>query len=221
MAISKKLVSPAVILVLGLFVLKAAPGKIYASQYDTLVSQLRQDNWHTYLWNGRKEMLNQSFDALLELTNNRGLDWHIRIRGIVLLSEMSDPRKADVLIGMFLNPLFNWECPAIKTSVVTALGSIDKDPRAVDALIEGMNDRELQVREAAIQVLGRIGNEKAVPFLIKQLNDGSVAIRLSAIRSLGQIKDKRAVPFLEKISDGDQDDLLRNEAVSALTRMKS
>jgi len=207
-------------LFLCLLVLNPAPGRIFASKDDTL-SQLQKDDWHEYFSNGGKEKLNRSFDELLELANNTGLDWHIRIRGIILLSETSDPRKADVFLGMFLNPLFNWECPAVKTSVVTAFGSVDKDPRIVDALIDGMNDREVQVREAAIQVLGRIGDEKAVPFLIKKLDDRSVAIRLSAIRSLGQIKDQRAVPFLKKIADGDQDDLIRNEAASALTRMRS
>jgi hypothetical protein len=220
MAISKKLFAPTVMLFLGLLVLNPAPGRIFASKDDTL-SQLQKDDWHEYFSNGGKEKLNRSFDALLELANNTGLDWHIRIRGIILLSETSDPRKADVLLGMFLNPLFNWECPAVKTCIVTAFGSVDKDQRIVDALIDGMNDREVQVREAAVQVLGRIGDEKAVPFLIKKLDDRSVAIRLSAIRSLGQIKDQRAVPFLKKIADGDQEDLIRNEAASALTRMKS
>jgi hypothetical protein len=216
MTITNKLFGPAVILFLVL-VLNLVPGKIFASEHDTLVVQLGKDEWHVYFSNDG-EKLNKSFDSLLELANNRGLDWRIRIRCIILLSETSDPRKADILVGMFRNPFFNSECPAIKTSIVTALGAIDNDQRVVDALIDGMNDRELQVREAAIQVLGRLRNEKAVPFLIKKLSDRSFSIRMSVIRSLGQIKDQKAIPFLKDIADGDPDDLIRNEATSALIR---
>jgi HEAT repeat protein len=219
MTITRKLSGPAVILFLGLLILNPVPGKVFASEHDTLVAQLRKDDWHAYFSNDR-EKLNTSFDSLLELANNRGLDWQIRIRCIILLSETRDPRKADVLVGMFRNPFFNSECPAIKTSVVTALGTIGNDEWVVDALIDGMNDRELQVREAAVQALGRLQNEKAVPFLIKKLSDRSFSIRISAVKSLGQIKDQKAIPFLKDIADHDPDDLIRNEATLALNKMK-
>jgi hypothetical protein len=220
MKINDKLFGPVVILFLGFLVLNPVPAKIFAADQDALVAQLRKDEWHGYFSHDR-EKLNTSFDSLLELANNRGLDWRIRIRGIILLSETSDPRKADVLVGMFRDPFFNSECPAIKTNIVRALGATDNDQRAVDALIDGMNDQELQVREAAIQALGRLGNKKAVPFLIRKLSDRNFSIRISAIRSLGQIKDREVIPFLKDIADGDQDSLIRNEATLALNRMKS
>jgi hypothetical protein len=219
MRITRKLFGPAVILFLGFLVLNSVPGKVFASEHDTLVAQLRKDKWHAH-FSSDGEKLDKSFDSLLELANNRGLDWQIRIRCIILLSETSNPRRADVLVGMFRNPFFNSVCPAIKTSVVTALGTIDNDERVVDALIDGMNDRELQVREAAVQALGRLRNEKAVPFLIEKLSDRSFSIRISAVRSLGQIKDPKAIPFLKDVADRDPDDLIRNEATLALNKMK-
>jgi hypothetical protein len=219
MAITGKSSGPAVILLIAFLVVNPVPGKVFASEHDTLVAQLRKDEWHAYFSNSG-EKLNKSFDSLLELANNRGLDWQIRIKCIMLLSETSDPRRADVLVGMFRNPFFNSECPAIKTNVVKALGTIDNDESVVDALIDGMNDRELQVREAAVQALGRLRNEKAVPFLIEKLSDRNFSIRISAVRSLGQIKDQKAVPFLKDIADRDPDDLIRNEATSALNKMK-
>jgi HEAT repeat protein len=218
MKITNKLSGTAVILFLELLVLNLVPGKVFASDYDTLVAQLRQDNWHVY-FSHDGEKLNKDFDPLLELANNRGLDWRIRIRGIILLSETTEPRRADVIVGMFRNPFFNSECPAIKTSVVTALGAIGNDKGVVDALIDGMNDGELQVREASIESLGRLRSKKAVPFLINKLSDRSFSIRISAIRSLGQIKDQRAIPVLKNIADSDPDNLIRNEATLALNKM--
>jgi hypothetical protein len=214
-----KLFGPAVICFIAFLVLNPVPGKIFASDHDALLAQLRKDEWHAYFSKDR-EKLNKSFDSLLELANNRGLDWRIRIRCIMLLSETSLPRRADVLVGMFRNPFFNSECPAIKTNIVTALGTIDNEQRVVAALIDGMNDRELQVREAAVQALGRLRNKEAVPFLIEKLGDRSFTIRVSAIRSLGQIRDQKATPFLRNIADGDPDVLIRNEATAALNKMK-
>jgi hypothetical protein len=210
----------AVILFIELLALNLVPRKVFASDYDTLVAQLRQDDWHVHFSNDEGK-LNKSFESLLELANNRGLDWRIRIRGIILLSETSEPGRADVIVGMFRNPFFNSECPAIKTSIVTALGAVGNDQRVVDALIDGMNDRELQVREAAIQALGRLGSKKAVPFLIKKLRDKNFSIRISVVRSLGQINDQRAVPVLKDIAAGDPDNLIRNEATVVLHKMHS
>jgi HEAT repeat protein len=210
----------AVILFFAFLVLSLVPRETSAAQHDSLIAQLREDRWHVYFSND-KQKLNNSFSPLLELANNRGLDWRIRIRCITLLSETSDPRRADVLVGMFRDDFFNSECPAIKTTIVRALGAVPDDQRVVDALIDGMNDRELQVREAAIQALGALRNAKAVPFLINKLSDGNFSIKMSVIRSLGQIRDPKAIPLLKNIADSDADDLLRNEATSALIKMKS
>jgi len=222
MTIFKKIFVLAGLLIIGLTVFNPFAQQVSASEYDVLVAQLRKDDWHTHFSDSAgREKLDNSIETLLELAKNGGLDWVIRIRGIILLSETSGPRKVNILIGMYQDAFFNDECPAIKTSVITALGSFEKEPRIIDTLIDGMNDRELQVREAAIVALGKMGDEKAVPFLIKKLSDPSFAIRLSAVRSLGQIKDQRAVPFLKKISASDQDDLIRSEAISAIENMQS
>jgi hypothetical protein len=211
-----------VILCLGLGLLSPFGGKLFAAEYDSLVAALRRDDWHAHFSTATgRENLDRSFDTLLGLIHNKGLNWRIRIRGIVLLGETSNPGRAEILIRMFHNPFFNAECPSIKTSLVIALSSIENDPKVVDTLIDGMSDSEIEVREAAIQALGRLESERAVPFLIGKLNDKSFAIRRSAILSLSRIRDARALPFLRKIAAEDRDLVLRNVAASALTRMKS
>ncbi len=211
----------AVIFFLGLAICCPAE-TAFASEYDTIVAGLQKDNWHAHFSAGsEREKLNRSFDMLVGLTGNKGIDWRIRIRGIILVSETNNPKRADVLIRMYHNPFFNAECPSIKSSIVTALGNVSDNQKVIDTLIEAADDSEIEVREKAILALGRPGDEKAVPFLIGKLHDRSFAIKRSAIQSLGLIRDKRAVPFLREMTGRDGDELLRMEATSALTKMKS
>jgi HEAT repeats len=222
MKFARKIIVSAVVLFFTIVLLHPSGGKLFASEYDPFVAELRKADWHAHFSTGpEKERLNSSFDTLLGLVKNKGIDWRIRIRGIILLGETSNPKRAAILIHMYHNPFFNAGCPSIKMSLVIALSNIDNDSEVVDTLIEGMRDSELEVREASIQALGRLGSGRAVPFLIGALNDRSFAIRRSAILSLSRIRDRRALPFLKNIADGDSDRLLRNEAASALTKMKS
>jgi hypothetical protein len=222
MRITEKCVIQLVILFWGIGLLSPLGGKLFASEYDPLLAVLQRNDWHAHFSTAtERENLNRSFDALLDLVRNKGINWRIRIRGIVLLGETSNPRRTDILISMFHNPFFNAECPSIKMSLITSLSSIENDPKVVDTLIDAMSDSEIEVREAAIRALGRLESERAVPFLIGKLNDNSFAIRRSAILSLSRIRDARALPFLTKIAEGDRDLVLRSVAASALTRMKS
>jgi HEAT repeat protein len=110
----------------------------------------------------------------------------------------------------------NWECPSIKSYAAAALGNFKEDSRVVEALIEGVDDRELLTREASIQSLGKIGNPKAVQPLLRVLSDKSVTIRLSAVKSLEQIGDPQAIPYLKRMTENESDPVVRSEAVAAL-----
>ncbi len=211
----------AVLFFAAIILLDWAPVKALAIEYDSLVAQLKKDDWQTHFSGSvEKEKLNMSYEALLALTENKGLNWRIRIRGIILLSYTGNPERALTLIRMYHNPFFNAGCPSIKSSIITALGNIDNDSKVVDTVIEGTNDPEIIVRETAIRVLGKLGNERAVPPLIDKLNDSSFAIRLAAIRSLAEIKDQRAVPHLQNIVSTDHEGLLKNEALSAIDKIR-
>ncbi len=212
----------AVLLFAALILLGWAPVKAFAIEYDSLVAQLKKDDWQTHFSSSaEREELNRSYEALLALTENKGIHWRIRIRGIVLLSYTSNPERAVTLIRMYHNPFFNAGCPSIKSSIITALGNIDNDQKVVDTVIEGTNDSEIIVRETAIRALGKLGDGRAVPSLIGKLNDSSFAIRLAAIRSLAEIKDQRAVPHLQNIVHTDHECLLKNEALSAIDKIRS
>ncbi len=210
------------ITLLAFTLLLPSVGQVYANDSERLRAGLERDDWQNlFSSKDQREELDKDFDELVELAWNKGIDYRIRLRGVILLSKTRDVRRADVLSKMFHNPFFNAGCPDIKSSLMTALGNVDNDKESIETLLEGMNDVEILVREAAVRSLGRLGARKAVPFLIGRLYDKSFAIRRSVIESLGQIGDQRVVPLLEKIADEDRDDLIRMEARVSLTRMKS
>ncbi len=216
--------SPAIFAVLIFCVITCdpRPAMSYVSYYDVVVAELRRDDWHTRLKEKGTINLKEEkiFDTLVDLINNTGLDWRIRIRGIHALTETGDPRTADVLIRTLQNSFITDECPAIKSNLATELGNFRDDTRVVDALIAGLDDPEVLVKEASIESLGKIGNPKAVPFLIERIKDGNFTVRLHAIRSIGRIGDKKVIPLLETIVDHEKDSYIRNEAASALARLK-
>jgi len=223
MNIPKKIVHSGIFLPLFLTGLLAAAQALYAADYDPLLTELKEEDWQTRFFTA-SEITNLNdesiYNALVSLVGNTAIDWRLRIRGIRILSKTSNPRSADVLTEIFYNSFLNNECPAIKTNLALALGNFPDDTRVVDALISGINDRELQVREASILSLGSPGNSRAVPYLLDIFSDNNFTIRVNVIRSLAKIGDRRAVPFLEAVVDNVGDPIIKNEASLALTRLK-
>ena len=82
-----------------------------------------------------------------------------------------------------------------------ALGKPDvkkmESKRDVKGLIKLLRPPISDLRNEAIEALGRIGNDKAVEELIKALNDKSSIFREGAAYAMGRIGDARAVgpPF--------------------------
>jgi hypothetical protein len=65
---------------------------------------------------------------------------------------------------------------------------------AVPPLIQALGDWNSDVRVAACEALGEIGDGQAVPHLIQALGDGDEDVRAAACRALGEIGDRQAVP---------------------------
>jgi hypothetical protein len=206
------------LVILALSVAASIP--VSASESDFMLGELQRDDWQVRLLNGAvpERMKNSpaSTEALIGLIRDQGANWRIQVRGILLLSKIHTPRVEDVLLQWFSDIVFHRECPALKSSLALALGNF-AGPQVVDALIGGLGDPELLVREASIVSLGRVGDARAVPYLIAQLKDRRFTIRAGAIRSLGLLRDAAAVSPLTEIAEQDREPLLRREALSALS----
>lgn len=160
----------------------------------------------------------KTVSLLMEVVSTREERTPVKVSAIQLLGEAGDPRAVEVLLPIFNDATLNWECPALKSYTAMALGSFRADSRVVDALISGIDDRELLTREASIQSLGKIGSQKAVPHLIRVLNDEHVSIRLSAIKALGEIGNPQAIPHLQRIAEKEGDSVVKGQADAALGR---
>ncbi|GER93042.1 hypothetical protein A45J_0773 [hot springs metagenome] len=154
--------------------------------------------------------------AIMKVVENQGEDWKIKIRAIKLLAEIKNPMTVDLLIKVLDDPFFTYDCPALKWNAAIALGNFKNYAKAVDALIDALNDKTLYVKEAAIQSLGEIGDRRAVPYLVLALSDKSFAIRISAIKALGKIRDVEAIPFLRKVLDNATDHYIKEETENAI-----
>ncbi len=101
----------------------------------------------------------------------------------------------------------------IRTLAVDALERIGIP--AIDALSGALRDTSMEVRVAAAEVLGRIGNERAVRPLIDALKDSDEEVRAAAARSLGEIGEFSAfIPLIQTLKDGDLQ--VRQNAETAL-----
>jgi HEAT repeat protein len=160
----------------------------------------------------------KSVSLLMEVVNTREERTPVKMSAIQLLGEAGDPRAVEVLLPIFNDATLNWECPALKSYTATALGSFKGDTRVVDALISGIDDRELLTREASIRSLGKVGSQKAVPFLIRALSDEHISIRLSAIKALEEIGNPQAIPHLQRIAEKENDSVVKGQAETALRK---
>ena len=118
---------------------------------------------------------------------------------------------------------------ALKRRLVEAFGAAGAP--AVPALIKALGDWEDwwsdedwwidedcwsdNVRAAAAEALGAIGDPQAVPALIQALGDSDSAVRRAAAEALGKLGDPQAIPALiQALGDSDRD--VRRAAAEAL-----
>jgi HEAT repeat protein len=109
---------------------------------------------------------------------------------------------------------------ALKRRLVEAFGAAGAP--AVPALIQALGDSGWNVRRAAAEALGKLGDPQAVPALIQALGDSDSAVRAVSAEALGAIGDPQAVPALI-VALGDWGDWwsenVRRAAAEALVRI--
>jgi HEAT repeat protein len=104
---------------------------------------------------------------------------------------------------------------AVRVSAARALGEIG-DPRAVDPLIQAFDDKVMEVRDAAVDALGKIGKPAVQPLgAVLQANDWH--INRSAAKALGRIGDTLSVDYLiAALGDEKLKFMVRDDVITAL-----
>jgi len=83
-----------------------------------------------------------------------------------------------------------------RRSVRRLLSRQKERERGFPLLVHMLTDQAYQVRKAAVQVLGEMGDERAIPHLAGLLNDQAVGIRLYAVEALEKPGGSQVVPCM-------------------------
>ena len=126
----------------------------------------------------------EAADYLYQSLNNASLDVRCAVIGALghVAQEQSDEKSCNLLVAA----LTDLE-PLIRTEAAAALAQVNYPP-AVPHLILAVQDADLDVRKAAINALGKIGDRSALNPLQALLNDEENVIRVLAKLAIAQIE---------------------------------
>ena len=79
-----------------------------------------------------------------------------------------------------------------------ALGKIG-GPKVIEAVLELVQDRDEDIRRAAIEILNQTKDERAVDHLIEATRDNDWWVSERAVDALAEIGSKRALPRLTEM----------------------
>lgn len=141
------------------------------------------------------------------------IDPGLRNAAIDILRQVGDD-GIDVLHRLAVD-----ESNDIRLFVLDILGTIG-NPESVDVLINGLNDADPNIRNAAIVSLGLIGDPKAFEH-IKPLIDDEEWIRFSAIEALSQIPNENIADFLlEQLRRWSSDELTVSAILETMGKIR-
>ncbi len=173
-------------------------------------------------WNVRKSAAEALTAIGWEPINGDGIYYLIALNDWNKLIHMGEPAVEPLIQVLKDEDSFDLNRDSIK-----ALGAI-KDKRAIEPLIELLQNDKIYLREEVVKALGQLGDEKVVNPLISVLqNETSSTLRCETIRALGLTKNKRAVkPLIEALQHESQkprldtNTMIITEVVIALGKIK-
>ena len=113
--------------------------------------------------------------------------------------EPTDPVPEKTALERCLEALRNSDA-TVRMAAIAALQGMGEE--AVRHLIAALNDPHHEVRIAAADGLGEIGDKDAVEALIRVFNDTREDVRIAAARALGRIGDRRSIgPLINLFAD--------------------
>lgn len=151
----------------------------------------------------------QLVEPVIELLHDEDPD--IRSSAIAVASAFEDVRVVPATIELLRDP--DWW---LRISAADTLGKL-KDPRAVEPLIAALGDAE--VKWAAIEALGRIGDVRALPALGKMLSDPGPDVRIEVIQALKNFQHPQVKNALMSVAQQDPNRAVRTRAIDLLSEI--
>ncbi len=165
------------------------------------------------------------------IANFRKGDYVQRREAAIALSKFKGEKATDVLLQTY-------ESDNIQDFMALALGNIE-NKRAVQLLINALNDPNSEVRFNAARALGMMNNDEAFNVLVESLNAYADMIStggsqkqqnqvffeeeaiISAISALGKLRNTLATPLLKRLLTLEKNGRIRSTIIIALGQMSS
>jgi HEAT repeat protein len=130
----------------------------------------------------------------------------IRLAAAQALGQIGDASAIPHLVTDLQQYKVSWVRAAAGRASAEALVQILVNTADIPHLLTILQDQEMEMREAAAQALGQIGNASTIPQLITAMQeDKEYGVRRVAAAALGQIGDASAVPYLTTALQQNQD----------------
>jgi twitching motility protein PilT len=142
-------------------------------------------------------------DPVLELMSDSDDD--VRSLAIVVASSFADPRVVPAAVSLLGDE--DWW---IRITAADTLGNLN-DRRAVPALIESLGDPE--VRWAAVEALGRIGDPTSLRALARLLEDPAPEVRIEVLLALKRFEGSGILDLMQKVATTDPSRAVRMRAL--------
>lgn len=128
-------------------------------------------------------------------------DWHLVRNVVLILGMINDERSFEPMSRLLLH-----ENTRVRMEVIKSLG-LSGSPRVFDWLVTGLEDKNIQIKQQAIEWLGNLQDKRAIPIFLGLLKKFDPfgrqgALKKEAINALGVLRAQEAVPFLEKLAKG-------------------
>ena len=117
----------------------------------------------------------------------------------------------------------NAEQSEVRSAVVGALPSVvqeAEDSRAMDLIVNALNDSSPMVRSEAAAALGKLSNTAVVPRLTEVLSDSDADVRKTAAMALMKIGDFGAIAPLKTALQNESDDSLQPVFELAISQLQ-
>jgi beta-lactamase regulating signal transducer with metallopeptidase domain len=147
---------------------------------------------------------------------------HIKLHGSDLVKERAQWALTLIRNGEIVAPLKaklsddDWR---VRAYAAWALGET-RDERGSGPLTSALGDSHWRVRMHAAGGLQRLGTTQSLEPLIAALSDEHWQVRITAIDALAAIGDRRALAPLQLVAERDQREMIREEALNAIRRIK-
>ena len=154
----------------------------------------------------------EAVEPLTTVASDESENINLRYTAVRSLGLIKEGNAIPVLSSLFLDP---HQDEHLRIVAALALGNLGGD-EATNALSQGLQDGNADIRFKALQGLERTGEKYNKQYIISSLKDSDKHVRAMAIEALGKIGDVSDVPIIDEILNNTEDNFIKIWCLGAL-----